>query len=318
VDVDAVADGREFLVAGLLEHIEEAGTHSGDAAMALPPFSLSDRQVRRIVEITEKLALELKVCGLMNVQFAVKGSLVYILEVNPRASRTVPFVSKATGVPWAKVATKCMAGVSLREQGVQAVVPEHISVKESVFPFAKFLGNDTVLGPEMKSTGEVMGIDMDFGRAFAKAEMAAYQALPLAGKVFISVCDQDKRGAVSVAKRLVQLGFTVVSTGGTQKILARHGIPAVPLRKISEGRPNILDLLRNGEIALAINTPSGKGHHTEEARIRVALVARNIPLITTLAGAEAAVTGIESMKAGYGVKALQDYYRPRPPPPPHP
>jgi carbamoyl-phosphate synthase large subunit len=318
VDVDAVADGREVLVAGLLEHIEEAGTHSGDAAMALPPFSLSDRQVRKIAEITEKLALELKVCGLMNVQFAVKGSLVYILEVNPRASRTVPFVSKATGIPWAKVATKCMAGVSLREQGVQPVVPEHISVKESVFPFAKFLGNDTVLGPEMKSTGEVMGIDMDFGRAFAKAEMAAYQALPLAGKVFISVCDQDKRGAVSIAKRLAQLGFTIVSTGGTHKTLARHGVPAVLLRKISEGRPNILDLLRNGEIALAINTPSGKGHHTDEARIRVALVARNIPLITTLAGAEAAVTGIESMKAGYGVKALQDYYRPRPPPPPHP
>jgi carbamoyl-phosphate synthase large subunit len=234
---------------------------------------------------------------------------VYVLEVNPRASRTVPFISKATGVPWAKIATRCMAGVSLKEQGVKPVTIDHICIKESVFPFNKFLGNDTVLGPEMKSTGEVMGIDMDFGRAFAKSEIAAYQRLPSKGSVFISVCDQDKRAAISIAKRLKQMGFDIVSTAGTHKILARHGIPVVLLKKISEGRPNILDMMRNGELALAINTPSGKGHHTDEAKIRTSLVARNIPLITTIAGAEAAVTGIESMREGYSVKPLQDYYK---------
>ena len=309
VDADAVADGRDVIVAGLLEHIEEAGTHSGDAAMAFPPHSLSDRQIGQITDITAALARALNVCGLMNVQYAVKGSLVYVLEVNPRASRTVPFISKATGVPWAKIATRCMVGVSLKEQGVKPVAIDHICIKESVFPFNKFLGNDTVLGPEMKSTGEVMGIDMDFGRAFAKSEIAAYQRLPSTGRVFISVCDQDKRAAVSIAKRLVQMGFEIVSTSGTHKILSRHGIPAMLLKKISEGRPNVLDLMRNGELVLAINTPSGKGHHTDEARIRTALVARNIPLITTIAGAEAAVTGIESMREGYSVKPLQDYYK---------
>ncbi len=308
VDVDAVSDGVEVLIAGVLEHIEEAGTHSGDAAMALPPHSLSDSQISQINAITKKLAAELRVCGLMNVQYAVKGSTVYILEVNPRASRTVPFVSKATGVPWAKVAAKCMAGISLKEQGItHAPIPEHISVKESVFPFNKFLGNDTILGPEMRSTGEVMGIDTDFGRAFAKAQMAAGQTLPLKGKIFISVCDADKRAAVQLAKQLVQLGFTMVTTDGTHKTFARHGIPSERVKKISEGRPNMLDLVKNGDIALVINTPTGKGHHTDEARIRTAMVAHNIPCITTIAGAQAAATGIESMKNGYGVKALQEY-----------
>ncbi len=308
VDVDAVSDGKEVLIAGVLEHIEEAGTHSGDAAMALPPHSLSDSQILQINAITKALAVELKVCGLMNVQFAVKGSAVYILEVNPRASRTVPFVSKATGVPWAKVAAKCMAGISLKEQGItHAPIPEHISVKESVFPFNKFLGNDTILGPEMRSTGEVMGIDMDFGRAFAKAQMAAGQTLPLKGKIFISVCDSDKRDAVQLAKQLVQLGFTLVTTDGTHKTFARHGIPSERVKKISEGRPNMLDLVKNGDITLVINTPTGKGHHTDEAKIRTAMVAHNIPCITTIAGAQAAAMGIESMKNGYGVQALQVY-----------
>ena len=308
VDVDAVSDGADVLIAGVLEHIEEAGTHSGDAAMALPPHSLSDSQISQINSITKKLAVDLRVCGLMNVQYAVKGSAVYILEVNPRASRTVPFVSKATGVPWAKVAAKCMAGVSLKEQGItHAPIPEHISVKESVFPFNKFLGNDTILGPEMRSTGEVMGIDTDFGRAFAKAQMAAGQTLPLKGKIFISVCDADKRAAVQLAKQLAQLGFTIVTTDGTHKTFARHGIPSERVKKISQGRPNMLDLVKNGDIALVINTPTGKGHHTDEARIRTAMVAHNIPCITTIAGAQAAATGIESMKHGYGVKALQEY-----------
>jgi carbamoyl-phosphate synthase large subunit len=317
VDVDAISDGLEVLVAGVLEHIEEAGTHSGDAAMALPPHSLSDGQIRKINDITKKLAFELKVVGLMNIQFAIKGETVYILEVNPRASRTVPFVSKASGVPWAKVAAKCMAGVSLREQGISfAPVPEHISIKESVFPFNKFLGNDTILGPEMKSTGEVMGIDDDFGRAFAKAQMAAGQTLPLPpkegqpstkGKIFLSVADRDKRKAVQLARHLTRLGFTIVTTAGTHKTLGRHGIKAELVKKISEGRPNMLDLVKNGDIGLVINTPTGKGHHTDEAKIRTAMVSHNIPCITTIAGAEAAVTGIESMISGYSVKALQDY-----------
>jgi carbamoyl-phosphate synthase large subunit len=310
VDVDAVSDGADVLLVGVLEHIEEAGTHSGDAAMALPPHSLSDGQISQITQITKSLAKALNVCGLMNIQFAVKGETVYILEVNPRASRTVPFVSKATGVPWAKIAAKCMAGVSLKAQGVtHAPVPEHICIKESVFPFNKFLGNDTVLGPEMKSTGEVMGIDTDFGRAFAKAQMAAGQTLPSKGKIFISVCDADKRKAVQLAKQITRLGFPIVTTGGTHKTLARHGIASERVKKISEGRPHILDLVKNGDITLVINTPTGKGHHTDEAKIRTAMVSHNIPCITTLSGAEAAVTGIESMMKGYGVKALQDYHK---------
>jgi len=309
VDVDAVSDGTETVVAGLLEHIEHAGTHSGDAAMALPPHSLSDAQVDRLNGITKKLAAELGVCGLMNIQFAIKGDLTYVLEVNPRASRTVPFVGKATGVPWARIATKCMVGVSLRAQDVTApVVPAHIAIKESVFPFNKFLGSDVILGPEMRSTGEVMGIDTDFGRAFAKAQMSANFALPAKGKVFISVNDADKRAVVGVAKRLRALDFEIVSTGGTHKLLVRHGIPAQRVRKISEGRPNMLDLSRNGEIALVINTPTGKGHHTDEAKIRSAMVARNIPCLTTISAAEAAVYGIESMRDGYEVCPLQEYY----------
>ncbi|MFH0939046.1 MAG: carbamoyl-phosphate synthase large subunit [Planctomycetota bacterium] len=312
VDVDAVSDGKETLIAGVLEHIEEAGTHSGDAAMTLPPHSLSDSQIAQVAQITRQLAEALQVCGLMNIQFAVKGETVYVLEVNPRASRTVPFVSKATGVPWAKVAAKCMVGISLKEQGVtQPPTPEHICVKESVFPFNKFLGNDTILGPEMKSTGEVMGLDTNFGRAFAKAQMAAGQTLPLKGKVFISVCDADKRDAVQLAKQFVRQGFTLVTTEGTHKTFKRHAIPAERVKKISEGRPNMLDLVKNGEIALVINTPTGKGHHTDEAKIRSTMVSYNIPCITTIAGAQAAVNGIESMLDGYEVKALQEYFSAR-------
>ena len=309
VDVDAVADGQEMVIAGVLEHIEEAGTHSGDAAMALPPHSLSDSQIAQITDITRRLAQELHVVGLMNIQFAVKGETVYILEVNPRASRTVPFVSKATGTPWAKIAAKCMVGVSLKQQDVTAPpVLDYITIKESVFPFNKFLGNDVILGPEMKSTGEVMGIDTDFGRAFAKAQMAASQTLPEKGCVFLSVCDRDKRDAVQLAKQLLRLGFTIVTTAGTHKTLARHGVPSERVKKISEGRPNMLDLVKNRGIALVINTPTGKGHYTDEARIRSAMVAGNIPCFTTIAGAQAAVTGIESMKNGFTVKALQDYF----------
>jgi len=309
VDVDAISDGTDVLLAGVLEHIEEAGTHSGEQPMALPPHSLSDSQIAQITQITRKLAYALKVVGLMNIQFAIKGETIYILEVNPRASRTIPFVSKATGVPWAKIAAKCMVGVTLKQQGItHAPIPEHICVKESVFPFNKFLGNDTVLGPEMKSTGEVMGIDTDFGRAFAKAQMAAGQTLPSKGKIFLSVSDADKRDAVQLAKQLVKLGFIIVTTEGTHKTLARQGIKSERVKKISEGRPNMLDLVKNGDITLVINTPTGKGHHTDEAKIRTAMVSHNIPCITTIAGAQAAVTGIESMLSGFGVKALQHYF----------
>jgi carbamoyl-phosphate synthase large subunit len=202
-----------------------------------------------------------------------------------------------------------MVGVSLEEQGIRGMVlPKHISLKESVFPFNKFLGNDTVLGPEMKSTGEVMGIDTDFGRAFAKAQMAANQSLPMSGTVFLSVNDKDKRAVVALARRLEKLGFELVATGGTLAVLEQNGLKAGRMRKISDGRPNVLDLTIDGKIALVINTPTGKGHHTDEARIRSAMAARNIPCITTIAGAEATVTGIESMRAGYEVKALQDYF----------
>ncbi len=312
VDVDAVSDGSTTIVAGLLEHIEHAGTHSGDAAMALPPHSLSDSQIDRLSVITKQLAAELKVCGLMNIQFAIKGEIIYVLEVNPRASRTVPFVSKATGVPWARIAAKCMVGVSLADQGItKPIIPDHISIKESVFPFNKFLGSDVILGPEMRSTGEVMGMDMDFGRAFAKAQMSANYPLPKDGKVFVSVNDADKRSVVSIAKRLQGLGFDIVSTGGTHKLLVRHGIPAQRVKKISEGRPNMLDMSSNGEINLVINTPTGTGHHTDEAKIRSAMVARNIPCLTTINAAEAAVHGIESMLKGYEVKAVQEYYAQR-------
>jgi carbamoyl-phosphate synthase large subunit len=309
VDVDAVSDGQEVIIAGMLEHIEEAGTHSGDAGMCLPPHSLSDAQCAKLADITRRLAGEMRVCGLINVQFAVKGGTAYILEVNPRASRTVPFIGKATGVPWAKIAAKCMVGVSLREQGVQASPPlRHLAVKESVFPFNKFPGNDILLGPEMKSTGEVMGIDVDFGRAFAKAQMAAGQTLPQSGNVFLSVCDKDKREGALLAERLQQLGYQILTTAGTHKTLARLGIHSTVVLKISEGKPNLLDYVENGQLAFAINTPSGRGHYTDEAKIRSTLVVRNIPCFTTMAAAHAVVTGISRIKNGYDVKALQDYY----------
>jgi carbamoyl-phosphate synthase large subunit len=308
VDVDAVCDGNRTIVGGVMEHIEEAGIHSGDSACAIPPFSLSADVVRRLKEQTYALAEALSVRGLMNIQFAVKDGEIYVLEVNPRGSRTVPFVSKATGLNLAKVAARVMLGRTLDEQGVVAEpVPGYVSVKESVFPFAKFPGVDIVLGPEMRSTGEVMGIDTDFASAFAKSQLAASCKLPREGTVFVSVAARDRKAVVPIASKLAALGFQLICTSGTADALAGHGIAVDRVRKIREGRPNLLDLMANGEIALIINTPSGKGARTDEGRIRAAAVGHGLPCITTLAGARAAVAAIERLRgSALDVYALQD------------
>ncbi len=309
VDVDAVSDGEQVLIAGIMEHIEEAGIHSGDSACVLPPFSLSDAVVEDIRNQTQALALALNVCGLMNVQFAIQDTNVFIIEVNPRASRTVPFVSKATGVPWAKIAAKVMVGHSLKEQGVSEVDISYQAVKESVFPFNKFPGTDVILGPEMRSTGEVMGIDQDLGMAFAKAQMAAGQDVPQKGKVFISMRDSDKRHIVFVAKKLEDLGFELVATSGTHKVLTRNGLDVTKVYKIQEGRPNVLDLMKNGEIQLVINTPSRRNAAAAEAELRGFTVMNQIPLCTTLFGAQAMVNAIQSVKQqGYSVTSLREYH----------
>ncbi len=314
VDVDSVADGKRAVIGGVLEHIEEAGVHSGDSACALPPFSLPEEVVEEIREATRRLALHLNVQGLMNVQYAVKWEegrpVVYVLEVNPRASRTVPFVSKATGVPLAKVATKVMLGVSLEQQHlVHDLKPVRVSVKEAVFPFIKFVGVDTVLGPEMKSTGEVMGVAPTFPLAFAKSQIAAGTYLPTEGTVLISVADRHKEAIVPIARRLRQLGFQLVATRGTAKCLADAGIEVTVLKKIQEGHPNPLDLIYNGHLQLIVNTPSGKGARTDEGKIRAAAVARGIAYVTTVQAAEAVVQAIEAMRTmEMTVEALQDRF----------
>ena len=311
IDVDAVADGEACVVAGIMEHIEEAGIHSGDSACVTPPFSLSDELIEQLKSNTYALARELHVIGLMNIQYAIKNDIVYILEVNPRASRTVPFISKATGVPWAKVAANLMVGKKLKDLGIeQEVEISHIAVKESVFPFNRFYGVDTVLGPEMKSTGEVMGIDSDFGIAFAKSQIAAGLNIPLKGRVFISVMNKDKRSIIFVAKKLSDFGFEIVTTKGTAKVLTTNGIPVQTVFKVGEGRPDIVDRIKNGEIALVINTPSGKKPKADEVAIRTQSVAHNIPCITTLSGAQAVVNGIESLlKRGLSVRSIQEYHQ---------
>ncbi|HME42985.1 MAG TPA: carbamoyl-phosphate synthase large subunit [Syntrophorhabdales bacterium] len=310
IDVDAVADGDRCVVAGIMEHIEEAGIHSGDSACALPPYSLNDDIIEKIKRDTYKLAGKLHVVGLMNIQYAVKNDIVYVLEVNPRASRTVPFVSKATGIQWAKVAAKLMVGKTLKELGIERETAiNHIAVKEAVFPFNRFYGVDTILGPEMKSTGEVMGVDTNFGAAFWKAQLGANQNLPFKGNVFISVKNQDKRHVVFVAKKLCDLGFKVYATKGTGKVLANSGIDTQFVYKVSEGRPNVVDMIKNGEIQFIINTPSGRNPKMDEVLIRSGAVQYKIPYTTTLSGAEAVVNAIETMmKVGLRVKPLQDYY----------
>lgn len=311
VDVDAIADGETCVIGGILEHIEEAGIHSGDSAMVMPPHTLGKDILDTIRKNTYAMAMELKVKGLMNVQYAVKNNIVYILEVNPRASRTIPFVSKAIGVPLAKLATKIMLGKKLKEIGfIKEKTIKHVCVKESVFPFSRFPGVDAILGPEMKSTGEVMGIDTTFGAAYAKSQLAAGQNLPVEGNVFISVRNQDKRNIIFVAKKLFDLGFKIMATSGTADALRSSDIDVEVLPKLQEGRPNMLDLMKDGKIALIINTPSGKATKEDEAKIRSHAIIHNVPLITTVSGAQASVNGIENMmkRKTISVKPLQDYY----------
>jgi len=311
IDVDCVADGKDVVIAAVMEHIEEAGIHSGDSSCSIPPFSLPDATIERIEEATKTLALALGVRGLMNIQYAIQNDVIYVLEANPRASRTVPYVSKATGIPYAKIAAKIMLGEMLSEmEDVKPPRLQHIAVKKSVFPFSRFPGSDIILGPEMKSTGEVMGIDVDFGLAFAKAQDAAGDPLPMSGNVFISVKDSDKRAVIYIAKKLADLGYGIMATGGTYKMLRRNGIrDAKRVNKIAEGRPNIVDHIVNGEIQLVINTPTGKDPWADEATIRKYTVTHKIPTLTTITAAQAAVTGIESLNWYESkVKPLQEYH----------
>ncbi|MBP1752903.1 MAG: carbamoyl-phosphate synthase large subunit, partial [Geobacteraceae bacterium] len=309
IDVDALCDGQDVIIGGVMEHIEEAGIHSGDSACSLPPYSLAADIGEEIKRQTKLMALELNVRGLMNVQFAVKDGVIYILEVNPRASRTAPFVSKATGRPLAKIAARIMAGKTLKEIGITAEIePRHIAVKESVFPFVKFPGVDTILGPEMRSTGEVMGIDENFAIAFAKAQSGAGVKLPLSGKVFISVRDCDKKHIVDAAKKLYDIGFELVATRGTATFLQEKGIPVQVVNKVVEGRPHVVDAIKNNEISMVINTTQGAQAVADSFSIRRNALMNNIAYFTTTAGARAAVDGIIAMlRKELDVKPLQDY-----------
>ena len=315
VDVDCITDvglknGGTIVIGGMLEHIEFAGVHSGDAAMVLPPHTLSNEVIEKIREYTYAMARELKVIGLMNVQYAVKGEKVFVLEVNPRASRTVPFVSKAIGFPLAKLAAKVMAGKTLRELNfTKEIWPKYWAVKESVFPFSRFHGQDILLSPEMRSTGEVMGLDSDLGIAYAKSQMAANSPLPLAGKIFISVSDAHKKDVPAVAKLFSDLGFELVATSGTANVLEKAGLKVQRTLKLLEGRPNVIDLLKNKEIQFVINTPSGAAPREDEIKIRTTAVYTGTPIATTLSGAKAAALGIAALKkSGYEVKTIQEYH----------
>ena len=312
VDVDAICDGKQVLIGGIMEHIEQAGVHSGDSACSLPPFSLSQATQQELRQQTIAMAHALKVVGLMNVQFAIQKNeqddTIFVIEVNPRASRTVPFVSKATGMPLAKIAARCMVGKTLAEQNVgEEVVPPYYSVKEAVFPFIKFPGADTLLGPEMKSTGEVMGVGATFAEAFIKSQLAAGEKLPISGKVFISVRNADKPRAIEVGRSLAALGFTLVATRGTAAALAAAGLPVTPVNKVAEGRPHVLDMIKNGEIVLILNTAADK--HTavrDSYAIRRAALQGRIALYTTVAGARAACTGMQQSRElkAYDVQGL--------------
>jgi carbamoyl-phosphate synthase large subunit len=313
VDVDAIADMTgAVVIGGVMEHIEQAGIHSGDSACSIPTITLSEASLATIRAWTVKLAKRLQVVGLMNIQFAVKDDQVYILEANPRASRTVPFVSKATGLPLAKLAAQVMSGKTLAELGItQEVIPPYISVKEAVLPFERFPGTDTILGPEMRSTGEVMGIDVDFGKAFAKAELGANQRLPLQGTVFVSMNDRDKEAVVPVAQELADLGFQLVATSGTRQMLKQHGLTVEPVLKIHEGRPHVVDQIKNGQIQLIINTPLGDRAQQDDRDIRRTALAYKVPTITTIAAARATAAAIRTLqKETLTVKALQDYLNP--------
>jgi len=319
VDVDALADGEDVVIGGIMEHIEEAGIHSGDSSCVLPSVTLKPEVLAQIRDYTVRLARALHVVGLMNVQYAIQHDTVYVLEVNPRASRTIPYVSKATGVPLAKVAARLMTGRKLRDLHLPIVefggvkelaVRDFYAVKSPVFPFSKFRGVDTILGPEMRSTGEVMGISSTFGLAFAKAQLAAGQRLPLSGVVFVSVNDHDKKHVAAVVKDLAAAGLRITATRGTAAALTRAGIEIDAVYKVNEGRPNIVDLIKTGKVNLVINTPLGRESFYDEKSIRRAAVRYNVPCITTLSAASAAARGIRAM-AGHApdVAALQDLHR---------
>jgi carbamoyl-phosphate synthase large subunit len=297
VDVDCVSDGKQVLIGGIMEHVEQAGVHSGDAACCLPPHSLAGHIERELRRQTERLAKSLKVLGLMNVQYAIQGDRIFVLEVNPRASRTVPYVSKATGLPLAMIAARCMAGKSLKEQGVtEEVTPPYFSVKEAVFPFARFPGVDPILGPEMKSTGEVMGVGMSFGEAFVKSQLAAGVKLPRGGRAFISVRDPDKIAAVQIARDLVELGFSILATRGTAAVLQSHGVAVTPVNKVVEGRPHIVDMIKNGEVSFIVNTTEATRTSASDSRaIRITALARRVTYYTTVAGAKAACAGMKHL-----------------------
>jgi carbamoyl-phosphate synthase large subunit len=309
LDVDCICDGETSIIGGMLEHIEFAGVHSGDAAMVMPPHTLAPEMIQAVRAATYALAKAIKVVGLMNVQFAIKDHQLYVLEVNPRASRTVPFVAKAIGVPLAKLAAKVMAGKKLAELGLtREVKPKHWCVKEAVFPFNRFPGAAIMLGPEMRSTGEVMGLDDDLGIAFAKTQMAAKPGLPLSGTVFISVKDSDKPGAIAVARGFAELGFALVATGGTAKLLTEQGLKVQFVNKLLEGRPNCVDMIKNGGINMVLNTPKGMIPRHDENAIRTAAVGNSVCIMTSLTGAHAALDGIRAMKQKLvDVRPLQQY-----------
>jgi len=310
IDVDAISDGTDVIIGGIMEHIEEAGIHSGDSACSIPPYSLSDEIIEKIKIYTKALAKELKVIGLMNIQYAVREDNIYILEVNPRASRTIPFVSKATGIPLAKLAAKVMVGKSLKELGLTSEVElSHTAVKEVVFPFDRFKGVDILLGPEMKSTGEVMGIDEDFGRAYSKAQASSNNAIPLKGKVFISVKDKDKPALPPIVSKFLALGFSIIATSGTAKYLKKHGLKVEAVNKVTEGRPNVVDLIKNREIDFVINTVTGTKAQRDSFPIRESALQQGVTYTTTIAGARAAVNAIEVvLKKQLNIKSLQEYH----------
>jgi carbamoyl-phosphate synthase large subunit len=297
VDVDCVADGKEAFIGGIMEHVEQAGVHSGDSACCLPPHSLASHIERELRRQTKVMAKALNVVGLMNVQYAIQRDTVYVLEVNPRASRTVPYVSKAIGLPLAMIAARCMAGKALREQNVEEVTPSYFSVKEAVFPFAKFPGVDTILGPEMKSTGEVMGVGETFGEAFVKSQIAAGVKLPRGGRAFISVRDGDKVAAVEIARDLIELGFALLATRGTAGVLKSHGLPVAAVNKVAEGRPHIVDMIKNGDVSFIVNTVEASRTAVSDSRaIRTTALAKRVTYYTTVAGAKAACAGMKHLE----------------------
>ncbi|HYJ43313.1 MAG TPA: carbamoyl-phosphate synthase large subunit, partial [Xanthobacteraceae bacterium] len=309
VDVDCLADGRDATIVGIMEHIEEAGIHSGDSACALPPHSLGADAIAELERQTRALALALEVGGLMNVQYAIKDGDIYVLEVNPRASRTVPFVAKVIGLPVAKIAARIMAGESLASFKLTRPQFDHIGVKEAVFPFARFPGVDTVLGPEMKSTGEVMGIDRNFAIAFAKSQIGGGSRLPREGTVFVSVRDADKPRVLEAIRLLVSLGFRIIATSGTQRYLAEQGLPASKINKVLEGRPHIVDAIKNGEVQLVFNTTEGATALADSRSLRRAALLHKVPYYTTLSGAVAAAQGIKAYLGGdLEVRTLQSYF----------